>query len=140
MMYSFLLKQAAVLMVPLQAIFSVFLLLRGHNDPGGGFIGGLIAAAAVLLHGIARGPAAARRIMYFDPRTYIGAGVLLAVISGFPALFTLHPYLTGVWGGAVPMIVLGKIQIGTPLFFDIGVYLTVIGVVTLLAFSLEEAD
>lgn len=118
-------------------IFSIFLLLRGHNLPGGGFTGGLVAASAFAVHALARGVTAARKKLHFDPRTIIGAGLATALLSGFPALAVHLPFMTGLWE-KTPLPVVGKI--GTPLMFDIGVYLVVLGVVLLMVFALAEEE
>jgi len=118
-------------------VFSVFLLLRGHNLPGGGFSGGLVAASAFALHALACGVPSARTMLVFDPRTLIGLGLAIALLSGAPALADHLPYLTGLWD-KTPLPVIGKI--GTPLVFDVGVYFVVLGVVLLLVFSLAEEE
>src|SRR4029079_1978652 len=76
------LPTAARFLLPLLLLFSLFLLVRGHNEPGGGFSGGLVAASAYVLYGFAYGAAEARRVLPADPRALIGAGLLLAVASG----------------------------------------------------------
>jgi multicomponent Na+:H+ antiporter subunit A len=132
---SLILSTATRYLLPLLLLFSVFLLIRGHNEPGGGFVGGLVAAAAFALYAIAYGVATARQILPIAPGRLIGLGLLLAVGSGILALVAGQPFLTGLWHPQ-PVPVLGKI--GTPLLFDVGVYLTVIGVVLLIIFSLME--
>ncbi|GAB4422193.1 MAG: Na+/H+ antiporter subunit B [Anaerolineae bacterium] len=134
-MGSLILSTATRYLLPLLLLFSVFLLIRGHNEPGGGFVGGLVAAAAFALYAIAYGVAAARQTLGLDPGRLIGLGLLLAVSSGIIALAAGLPFLTGLWHPQ-PVPVLGKI--GTPLLFDLGVYLTVIGVVLLIILSLME--
>ena len=76
-------------------LFSVFVLLRGHNEPGGGFIGGLIAASAFAIHGIAFGVPTVRRALHFHPMAISGFGLLLAALSGLPSLAFGVPFLTG---------------------------------------------
>ncbi|GAB4121648.1 MAG: Na+/H+ antiporter subunit B [Acidobacteriota bacterium] len=140
-MESVLLRGAAILVVPVQLVLSVFLLLRGHNEPGGGFIGGLVAAGAILLWGISRDFDAARRMLWLQPETWLGLGVLVAVGSAFAGPVAGLPVLTGLWAGEIPGVpLLGDVKLGTPLYFDLGVYLVVVGVVTRMAFSLAEAD
>lgn len=134
-MSSLILSTATRYLLPLLLLFSAFLLIRGHNEPGGGFVGGLVAAAAFALYAIADGVTTAQRILRLNPITLIGLGLLIAAISGFVAVVTGQPFMTGVWGSQ-PVPVLGKV--GTPLLFDIGVYLAVIGVVLLIIFSLIE--
>lgn len=118
-------------------VFSIFLLLRGHNLPGGGFAGGLVAASAFVLHGLAAGFPAARRMLWFDPRTIMALGLLVAAASGFLGFFYDLPFLTGLWD-KTPLPVVGKL--GTPLLFDTGVYLLVLGMSCLVVFALGEDD
>lgn len=127
------------LLVGLMLLFSLFLLWRGHNEPGGGFIGGLVAAAALVVYGLADGPAAMRRILRFDPGTIAMTGVLVAVAAGVLALLLGKDFLTGLWVfiGATPDD--KGLALGTPLLFDIGVYLVVVGGVTGMVIALEEA-
>jgi multicomponent Na+:H+ antiporter subunit B len=77
---------AARLLMPLLLMFSVFLLLRGHNQPGGGFVGGLIAAAAFSLYAISFGVARARQALLVRPVNLLGVGLLIALVSGLPAV------------------------------------------------------
>jgi len=140
-MDSMLLRAAARIIVPLQLLLSLFLLVRGHNEPGGGFVGGLMAACAITLHGIAHGMPAGRRMLRVAPQFLIGLGLLAAAVSGLPGMLAGDPFLTGLWGGSLPTFVAGDLKFGTPLLFDVGVYLVVAGVATLMIFSVaEEAD
>lgn len=134
-MNSLILRALAPALVAVMLIFSVFVLLRGHNEPGGGFIGGLIAAAAIAILGIAQGPLAARRALRIDPMALAGFGVLIAALSGVLSYFYDVPYLTGLW--TVFAIDNAEVAISTPLVFDIGVYCVVFGTVSALALALE---
>lgn len=118
------LPEAVRLVVPLQIVFSIYLLLRGHNLPGGGFIGGLVLASALVL----RVMVDAKRMPRIDLIALTGIGLMLAIVSSVVPWFTGKTYFTGVWGGSIWLPALGKIKIGTPLFFDIGVFLVVTGV------------
>ena len=71
----------------LMVLFSIFVLLRGHNEPGGGFIGGLIAASALAIFGIACGVASVRRAIVFHPMGVSGFGLFLAAVAGIPSIF-----------------------------------------------------
>jgi len=138
-MDSIVLRAAAKVIVPLQLILSIILLLRGHNEPGGGFIGGLIGGSAFVLYGFAFGMERAKTLLSVPPQFLIGAGLIVAAGSGVPALLESMPFLTGLWSQiSFPSFVAGKIKIGTPLFFDIGVYLVVVGIATLMVFSFAE--
>ena len=100
-------RTAARLLMPLLLLFSVFLLLRGHNEPGGGFVGGLVAAAAFALYAIAYGVERARRALLVKPLTLLGAGLLIALASGVPAVLRGQPFMTAQWA-------LGPVAVGTP--------------------------
>ncbi len=131
-MNSIILTTAARLVTALMLLFSVYLLLRGHNEPGGGFVGGLVAASALFLHAIANGVAATRRAIRFEPRAIAVVGIAVAIAAGLAAAVVDAPFLSGVW--AFP----AGIPLGSPLLFDVGVYLVVVGAVTTLVFALEE--
>jgi multicomponent Na+:H+ antiporter subunit B len=134
---SIILATVSRLLTGLLLVFSVFLLLRGHNLPGGGFAGGLVAASAFVLHALATDFASARRLLGFDPRTIMGLGLAVAIASGLLAFFKNKPFLTGLWD-QTPVPLLGKL--GTPLLFDTGVYLLVLGMTCLVVFTLGEDD
>ena len=135
-MSSSLLRIATRFLMPLLLLFAFFLLLRGHNEPGGGFVGGLVVAAAFVLYVIAYGLSAGRRALRVEPSTLLGLGLLVAVGSGAPAVFLGRPFMTAIWttvgSGS------SGIAIGTPLLFDVGVFLAVIGVVLTIVFNLAE--
>ncbi|MEX6504897.1 Na+/H+ antiporter subunit B [Jiella sp. M17.18] len=122
----------------LMVLFSIFVLLRGHNDPGGGFIGGLIAASAFAIYGIACGVDAVRRALYFHPTAIAGSGLMLAVLAGCLSIVFGTQFMTGLW--AFPAILGGDVGLSTPMFFDIGVYLVVVGSISAIALALEERD
>lgn len=137
-MNSVILRIAARHLTLILLLASVILLLRGHNAPGGGFIGGLLAASAVALRAMACGVDDARRLLRFDPRTLINGGLLVALSSGLPALLSDKPFMTGMW--IVPELPLfGALPLGTPLWFDLGVYFAVIGFTLTIFFTLAEA-
>lgn len=138
-MNSLIFRCTASVLLPVMLVISVIVLLRGHNEPGGGFVGGLLAAAGFSLYALAYRGIDARRLVRMDLRMMIGIGMLLAVLSGVPALFTGTPYLKGHW---VSLPVPGfpdPLKIGTPFVFDLGVYLLVAGGTLLIALSLEGA-
>jgi len=119
---SVVLQTGARLMLALLLVASLFMLWRGHNEPGGGFIGGLFAATAVVLYLLAFSPAATERLLRVSPRHALAAGLLVAVASGLVGgLVAGAPFLTGQW------TTLGGVKLGTPLLFDVGVFLVVVG-------------
>jgi multicomponent Na+:H+ antiporter subunit B len=134
-MTSLILQTAARSLVALMLLFSVFLLLRGHDEPGGGFIGGLVAAAAFALYAVAFDVQSARRVLGVNPQTMIGIGLLLAGGAGVIALLAGREYLTGLWAD-VELPGFGEVHLGTALIFDIGVFLVVLGVTMLVVLTL----
>jgi multicomponent Na+:H+ antiporter subunit B len=135
-MIDVILRTATRALIPLMVAFSLFLLVRGHNEPGGGFLAGLVVAAALALYGIAYDVASARRALRVDPRALIGMGVAIAIASGLIALAGGEPPLTGQWTKlSLPGV---SVDLGTPLLFDVGVYLTVSGATLTIVFALEE--
>jgi multicomponent Na+:H+ antiporter subunit B len=136
-MRSLILRTSAWLMIPVLLLFSVFLLLRGHNLPGGGFVGGLVAASAVVLQLVASGPVEVRRLIPFDVMLLLPVGLSVALLAGVPALLLGEPFLTGHW---VTLPVLGQIKVGTPVLFDLGVYLVVFGVAVQIILSMAEEE
>ncbi len=138
-MISLILQTTVRFLIPLMLMFSLFLLFRGHNSPGGGFVGGLVAAVAFVLHSIAYGTQAVRLALPVDPRHFIGWGLLTALCSGLSGIIAHQPFLTGQWSTLhVPGF--GEFHVGTPVLFDIGVYLTVMGVTMTIIFSLQDTD
>lgn len=132
-------RTIAPFLTALMLIFSIFVLLRGHNEPGGGFIGGLIAASALAIYGIANGVQTVRRAIYFPPLSIAAFGLFMSAVSGVWAMFLAYPMLTGIWlevdiAGVISM------DLSTVLFFDIGVYLVVMGSMTGIALTLEGKE
>jgi multisubunit Na+/H+ antiporter MnhB subunit len=132
-MQSIILKTATRLMVGLLLIFSFYLLLRGHHEPGGGFSAALVAGTAFALFVIAEGPAKVRAAIRLRATTIAMIGLAVAVLSGLPALLLNRPFLTGVWWGRS-----AQALVGTPLLFDIGVFLAVLGAILAVLITLEE--
>ena len=128
-------RTAAPLLVAIMLVFSVYVCLRGHNEPGGGFIGGLIAAASMAILGMASGAERARTALKVDPLAIAGFGVLLAALSGLGSIFIEAPFMTSIW----LYLDLGDttVPLSTPMVFDIGVYLVVFGTLSAVALGLE---
>ena len=135
-MKSLIFRTIAPVIVSVMVLFSIFVLLRGHNEPGGGFIGGLIAVAALSIYGIAFGVETVRRAIVFHPLSIAGAGLLLAALSGLLSMAFHVPFMTGLW--VYPVVLGEEIPLSSVMTFDIGVYLVVVGAVTSIALSLEE--
>ncbi len=129
-------RTIAPLIVAIMLVFSLYICLRGHNEPGGGFIGGLIAAAAIGVFGMASGVDTVRQSLRLDPMAIAGFGVFLAGLSGLMSIFNGTPFLTSIW----LYVDLGEtiVPLSTPLFFDLGVYCVVFGTLSAIALGLES--
>ncbi|MGF1585229.1 MAG: Na+/H+ antiporter subunit B [Bacteroidales bacterium] len=123
------------LLMPLFFLFSLYLLFRGHNEPGGGFIGGLIGAIAFVFHAMVFDSRETIRIFNINPVRLIAVGLSLAVISGLFALVGGDPFMTALWADFY-LPVIGRP--GTPILFDIGVFILVIGIVLKITFSMSS--
>lgn len=130
------LRSATLLILPLQLLFSLFLLLRGHNEPGGGFIGGLVAAGALSLYLIVFGAKSGKRALMLNPRDILAAGLLLALAATLPGAFTGEAFFTALWWEF--SLAQTPVKLSTVLIFDIGVYLTVIGTIMTMFVALYE--
>jgi multisubunit Na+/H+ antiporter MnhB subunit len=137
-MNTLILKVASRLMVGLILIFAVYLLLRGHHSPGGGFAAALVAGTGFALFFIAEGTAPVRRTLRLPPATLAGLGVVTAIVAGAMGPLAGLPFLTGIWVPSGDTIV-GSIELGTPLLFDVGVFLAVLGAVLTVLLALEDA-
>ena len=136
-MVSIILKTSIRYLMPLLILFSFYMLLRGHNAPGGGFIGGLLAASAFILLALAEGITTTKTKININPQFLIAFGLLMALISGLISIFKEKPVITGLWFHAhFPL--LGELHLGTPLLFDLGVYFVVVGITTHIIFTLAE--
>ncbi len=133
------LRTVARWMLPILLLFSVFLLLRGHNLPGGGFAGGLVAASAIVLQRLAGDAATSRRLLRVQPQALLPIGLGLALASGLVPLVWGQPFMTSRFvyvalpGGTA-------LELGVPTLFDLGVYVVVLGVVLLAILSLAEEE
>ena len=137
---SLIVRAATRVLVGLLLVFSIFMLLRGHNEPGGGFIGGLIGATGFILYAIAHGCRSARTALRVEPQTIAVAGLGAALSAGVASFAWGDALFTGQWaflrygeGEAA-----GYVPISTVLVFDVGVYLVVLGSVLTLVLALEE--
>lgn len=134
-MKSTILQVAANYLLPLLLVFSVFVLLRGHYQSGGGFLGGLVASIAFVIHFFAYGLDSAKSILRIPPKNLIPIGISVSLFSGLLPVFFGKPFMTSLWFKN-PIAVIGSV--GTPLFFDLGVYLIVIGVTLTILFTISE--
>lgn len=133
------LEQVAGPLYVLILAVSLVVLVRGHNEPGGGFIGALLAVTASVLWAVAHGPAAAtHRLPLRSPVRLAALGVLVAACSGLPAWVAGRGYLTHLWLD-LPLGVT-TLPLSTVLLFDLGVYLGVWGALAGYAIALLESD
>jgi multicomponent Na+:H+ antiporter subunit B len=133
-MIDVILRTATRALMPLMLGFSVFLLIRGHNEPGGGFAGGLVAAVAFVLYAFAFDVRDARRVLRIEPTILMGVGLSAAAGAGLIGLATGETFLTGHWATLNPI----GLKLGTPLLFDLGVYLSVFGAALAAILTLAE--
>lgn len=121
-------------MAPIFTLISILLLVRGHNAPGGGFIAGLVLAISFTFYGLVFGEEWARRVLLMKPLSWVCLGLSLALLAGVLPLFMEKPFMTALWLPGV------MASVGTPLLFDLGVYLLVLGMGTGLFFALLRRD
>ncbi|WP_308915373.1 Na+/H+ antiporter subunit B [Jannaschia sp. LMIT008] len=133
---SLIVRAATRVLTGLLLVFSIYMLLRGHNEPGGGFIGGLIGATGFILYAIAHGCRATRQALRVEPQMIAAVGLGVALLAGVIPLLIGDQLFHGLWafwryeGGYVPF--------STILVFDVGVYLVVLGSVLTIVLALEE--
>ncbi|MEF1227898.1 MnhB domain-containing protein, partial [Vibrio fortis] len=124
----------AHIVAALMLVFSLYLLLRGHNEPGGGFIGALIAVIGFALLMFAESPQYVRDRLYYAPFSIALFGIFLSFVAGLMSFAFNLPFLTGLWWKDI-------LPLGTPLIFDVGIYLAIIGgVMGMLLRVNEELD
>ncbi|MBA3902784.1 MAG: monovalent cation/H+ antiporter subunit A, partial [Rhodocyclaceae bacterium] len=125
------------LLLPLAMLVSLFFLLRGHNAPGGGFVGGLVLATAVILQYMVGGAIWVESRLRIHPLYWIAIGLLAAAAAGIGAVVVGTPFLTGqTWHGALPGI--GELHLSSVLLFDLGVYMLVVGATVLMLVAIAH--
>src|SRR5690606_33105465 len=120
------LQTAAKILVFIIMTFSIYVLFAGHHNPGGGFIGGLITASALVLLYISFDLQSVRDIIPVDFKKLAAAGVIIAVLTGTMSLVFNVPFLTQA-STSVHLPLLGETELASALVFDLGVYMTVVG-------------
>ncbi|MCC7060193.1 MAG: DUF4040 domain-containing protein, partial [Burkholderiaceae bacterium] len=125
------------LLFPIMTVVSIFFFMRGHNEPGGGFVAGLVMAVAIILQYIAGGTVWVEERLKLVPRRLIGLGLLVTVATGLGAWVFGYPFLTS--HSVHPRIpLLGEVPLSSALFFDLGVYLLVVGATAVILISLAH--
>lgn len=133
-MRSTILKTATTYLLPILLLYSFFLLTRGHYSPGGGFVGGLVASIAFVLHGFANGVESTMKLLRYKPLSLIPIGLGLSALSMFFPILVGKPVMTSLWfKNPVP----GFGTIGSTFFFDVGVYILVVGIVLTILFTIS---
>ncbi len=128
---------ATRVLLPISLVVGIYIFLRGHNEPGGGFVAGLVVAIALLMQYMASGYAWAQIRQKIPYHALIGAGVVAAGATGIGAWFNGRPFLTSAYG-YVKLPLLEKFELATAMGFDLGVFLCVVGAVMLALNSLSR--
>ncbi len=119
------------LLLPLALLVSIFILLRGHNAPGGGFIAGLVTAVALIMQYLANGVSWTQSRLPANMHPLIGSGLLIATLTGLGSLLVAHPFLTSSFT-YINWPLIGQFEIASAMAFDLGVYLVVVGATLLI--------
>lgn len=136
-MNSVILQLATRYVSSLLVFFAFVALLRGHNNPGGGFIGGLLAALAIVFYSFAFDRRQVQENLKIKPTGYVAIGLAFVLSSLLPSLLKSQVLMKGVWVN-IPLGILGELEVGSPLLFDIGVFMAVIGVTLMFFFTLTN--
>jgi len=123
------------LALPIIALFAVFLFMRGHNLPGGGFVAGLTLSVAIILQYMVGGTAWVESKMRLHPQRWIGLGLLFAVLTGMGAWLFGYPFLTS-HGAHLHLPLVGEIHVPSAFLFDLGVFSLVVGATMLILTAL----
>lgn len=135
---SLLFAQMPRVMLPFILALAAVVFYRGHHVPGGGFIGGLVGALAFILVALGQGTEAARKVMKIEPISLLWIGVGIALFSLILGFVGGDGGFHGLWLDEFYVPLLGKVHLGTPMLFDLGVFLTVMGFGTKVGFGLQE--
>ena len=138
-MHSVIIILSARLLCPILMAMAIAFLYRGHNDPGGGFIGGLLFTAALILKILAIGAEEFEKHLWMKPKNFLMTGLIMAFAAGIMPLFVGKAFLQSLWFPTFSLPILGDVHIGSPLLFDLGVFMVVIGFVLTVIIDFEEA-
>jgi multicomponent K+:H+ antiporter subunit A len=137
--HSLILSVSTRILLPLAVMAGVYIFLRGHNQPGGGFIAGIVIGIAFIMQYIASGYVWSNQRVRFDPQALIGWGILLAASTGMAAWLFGYPFLTSTHGHFhVPLI--GHIELASVILFDLGVFSTVVGILLISLANLSRVE
>ncbi|WP_392392277.1 Na(+)/H(+) antiporter subunit B [Oceanobacillus jeddahense] len=133
------LQTLARLIILIVLSFSIYLLLAGHNSPGGGFIGGLMTASAILILYLSFGLNSIKKVIRFDYIKIIGIGLLFASVTGVISMVFGFPYLKQFFD-YFTLPILGEVELTTALPFDLGVYFVVLASALAIILTIAEDD
>jgi len=135
-MRNLILEKISKLYLIVMVVFSVFILLRGHNNPGGGFIGGIITSTGFIFYGIINGSEKIKMLLKISAIELMGAGLFMGLIALSVPLISGHEPFTGMW--LEFNLLSSVVHIGTPLLFDTGIYFVVTGVILSITISIMD--
>jgi multisubunit Na+/H+ antiporter MnhB subunit len=135
-MRNLILEKISKLYLIVMVVLSVFILLRGHNSPGGGFIGGIITSTGFIFYGIINGSDRVKKMLKISTIELMGAGLFMGLIALIIPLFSGREPFTGVWMEF--RLLNSVVHIGTPLLFDTGIYFVVTGVFLSIIISVMD--
>jgi len=124
-------------LMPIAVVVGLYIFLRGHNEPGGGFVAGLVIAIALLMQYMASGFAWTQERKRIEYHTMIGLGVVIAGLTGVGAWLAGKPFLTSAYT-YIHLPPIEEFELATAMLFDLGVFLTVLGAVMLMLYSLSR--
>lgn len=126
-MKSLILREVVRLTIHIQLLFSIFLLFKGHNSPGGGFIAGLMTSSAIILELLAEDLYYVRRLFSMRHAAYFGFGILISFLTGLsPVIIHQLPFLTSYQTHLHQIPLLGDLHLVSAIGFDLGVYFVVV--------------
>jgi multisubunit Na+/H+ antiporter MnhB subunit len=137
---SYIFRTVGSLLFFLLNVFAIYLLLRGHNLPGGGFIGGLGSAISLIMLSLAFGVERTQRILRIDPVQLAVVGLTISIATAMLPLLVGEPFLRHFLFKFEHLPLFGRIEVGTPLLFDLGVFLVVVGVTGKMIFVLARPN
>ncbi|NBC11162.1 MAG: Na(+)/H(+) antiporter subunit B [Planctomycetes bacterium] len=135
-MTTLILRTAMKVIAPLSLLFAAYMTLKGHNEPGGGFIGGLIAATTLVLYRMSDGPGALHRLIPIHPRHLLVLGLMMAMGTGLVPMLFGEPFLRSYT--AYVNLGFASVHLASVMIFDVGVLLVVVGVSVGMIVRLSE--
>ncbi|HEB60836.1 MAG TPA: DUF4040 domain-containing protein [Phycisphaeraceae bacterium] len=135
-MTSIIFRTSQRILLPLSLVFAIYVFMKGHQEPGGGFIAGLIAAVALAIYRMAEGPGALVKLLPIKPPSLIALGLAMALITGTTALVLGYPFFTSAHGYIGSGV--NEVEWATVMAFDFGVFLVVTGVSVGMIVRLSE--